>query len=93
MGLVFVDENLNGKPDPGEDGPSGLVIESDAEEAVTGSHGLFRFCPQPAGIYQLKIITLPDEYCVSGRLHLLVSRRHGFYALSTEGASNYNREK
>jgi len=31
VGLVFVDGNLNGKPDPGEEGASGLVIESDAE--------------------------------------------------------------
>ena len=65
VGLVFVDENLNGKPGPGEERPSGLVIESDGEQAVMGSDGRFQFYPQPAGICQLRIINLSDEYRVA----------------------------
>jgi len=63
-GIVFIDKNLNGRRDSGEEGPAGLLLHSDGERAVTGTGGVFRFYPQPAGMYQLKIINLPDGYCI-----------------------------
>lgn len=63
-GIVFIDKNLNGRLDSGEEGPAGLLLHSDGERAVTGTGGAFRFYPQPAGTYQLKIINLPEGYCI-----------------------------
>ena len=63
-GIVFIDKNLDGRPDSGEEGPAGLLLHSDGERAITGTGGVFRFYPQPAGIYQLRIINLPEGFCI-----------------------------
>lgn len=75
-GIVFIDENLDGSPDPGEKRPSGLSLKANSKRAVTGEDGRFRFYPQSPGSYQLEITNLPEAYSVDPDL-LRVKLRAG----------------
>ncbi|MBC7098343.1 hypothetical protein H5T52_04385 [Candidatus Bipolaricaulota bacterium] len=69
-GVIFVDTNMNGIPDPGEQGLSGVLLQLGKEQAVTGAGGVFRFYPMLPGTYRLRILTPLSNYCPQPRLPL-----------------------
>ncbi len=62
-GYVFIDENGNGRRDPGEPGVPNLILSLDGAQARTDPQGsgLYRFFPLPPGNYALRINNLPAE--------------------------------
>lgn len=58
-GTVFVDENENGRPDPGEPEVAGAVLAVDSNQVASGADGRFLFPPLAPGIYALRIDHLP----------------------------------
>ncbi len=58
-GMVFVDENGNGRLDPREPEVTGVVLAVDGTQVSTGADGRFVFPPLAPGIYVLNIDRLP----------------------------------
>lgn len=54
-GRLFVDENGNGRQDPGEEGVEDVLLLLNEEKAISGSDGKFAFPPVFPGEYSLKI--------------------------------------
>gem|GEM_PF-5955564 len=64
-GRVYVDENGNGRLDPGETGEQGLLLEYGDSRAVTDEKGFFVFPPSWPGTYDLRLDNLPLGYKVA----------------------------
>ncbi|MBC7169403.1 PKD domain-containing protein [Candidatus Bipolaricaulota bacterium] len=58
-GTVFVDENENGRPDPGEPGVAGAVLAVAGTQVASGADGRFLFPPLSPGTYGLSVDRLP----------------------------------
>ena len=54
-GLVFIDENRNGLPDPGEQGVRDAIIHANDCLTVTSYDGCYRFSGMLSGKYTLKL--------------------------------------
>ena len=53
-GLVYIDRNLNGRPDPGE-ALAGAVVRLDGQATATGTDGTFTFYNLAPGQYQIRL--------------------------------------
>ena len=71
-GLVFVDDDGNGRLDPGEMGIVGAVLEMDETRVATGADGRFLFPPLAPGAYSLAIGRLPAGFRAQVELPLQV---------------------
>lgn len=58
-GLIFVDENGNGRLDPGEPGIEGAVLVAGGKQVASGAGGRFRFPPLDPGVYTVALERLP----------------------------------
>ena len=54
-GYIFLDENGNGRKDPGEEGVQKVLLSLNGEEAISGKGGRFAFPSVTPGKYQLGI--------------------------------------
>jgi len=70
-GELFVDENGNGRRDPGEAGVAGAVLVADGIQVASGSDGRFLFPPLAPGSYSLTVARLPRG--VAPRIELPLS--------------------
>jgi len=58
-GRAFIDENRNGRFDPGEEGVPNLLLSANGAQAITGRDGRFVFWPMLPGRYQVEFAELP----------------------------------
>lgn len=72
QGRVYVDENNNGRADPGE-GVGGIVLGGGAVRARSDSDGFFRFLPLPPGEVLVQPEQLPPELTTAVALPLKVT--------------------
>jgi hypothetical protein len=77
-GLVYIDRNANGKPDPGE-GLAGAVVTIDGRATVSGMDGTFTFYNLPPGQYQIRLDSsrLPERVSPLSGTEVRVSFPHG----------------
>lgn len=61
-GLVFVDENENGRPDPGEPGIEGVVLAAGRTQVASGADGRFLFPPLDPGVYAVALDRVPRGF-------------------------------
>jgi len=76
-GRAFIDENGNGRFDPGEEGVSGLLLSADEAQAITGADGRFVFWPLLPGRYQVGFAELPFGISPLCKLPMEVTLRAG----------------
>lgn len=65
-GQVFVDEDGDGQPDPGEAGVEGAVLSAGGVQVATGRGGRFLFPPLAPGRYALAVDSLPEGVRLRG---------------------------
>lgn len=58
-GRAFIDENKNGRFEPGEKGVPELLLSANGQQAVTGNDGRFVFWPLLPGRYQVTVAEMP----------------------------------
>ena len=63
-GVVFVDQNRNGRRDPGERGLAGVTVSNQDDVVATDAAGEFRITPGPNA---LVFVSVPDGYRAVGR--------------------------
>lgn len=61
-GTVFVDDNRNGRFDPGEEAVANAVLVADEKRVASGADGRFLFPPLPPGTYALALERLPGGF-------------------------------
>jgi len=76
-GRAFIDENRNGRFDPGEEGVSNLLLSANGAQAITGRDGRFVFWPLLPGRYQVAIAELPFGISPLRKLPIEVTLRAG----------------
>ena len=76
-GRAFIDENKNGRFDPGEEGVPNLLLSANGAQAITGSDGRFVFWPLLPGHYQVGIAELPFGLSLLRKLPIEVTLRAG----------------
>jgi hypothetical protein len=64
QGSAFVDQNRNGRRDPGERGLANVTISNQDAVVATDSAGAFRIASGPNG---LVFVSVPDNYQIVGR--------------------------
>ncbi|BAS25952.1 SdrD B-like domain-containing protein [Limnochorda pilosa] len=72
VGRAFKDADGNGRPDQGEEGFPGLLLELGREQALTGEDGAFRFPSTEPGSYPFRIANLPSGWTVATSLPQLL---------------------
>lgn len=63
-GVVFDDDNGNGRRDPGERGHGGIVVSNQRDVAETGPDGRYRLPGAGTGVV---FVSVPDEYAAADR--------------------------
>jgi len=76
-GRAFIDENGNGRFDPGEEGVPNLLLSANGAQAITGRDGRFVFWPLLPGRYQVGIAELPFGLYPLRKLPIEVTLRAG----------------
>ena len=76
-GRAFIDENKNGRFDPGEEGVANLLLSADGQQAITGADGRFVFWPLLPGRYQVGFAELPFGISPLRRLPIQVTLAAG----------------
>jgi hypothetical protein len=78
-GIVFLDEDADGQPDPGEGPVEGAVFLLDGEQRMSGADGTFAFPSCPPGVHELDLSphTLPPGRVATGLWPRLVTIQPG----------------
>lgn len=72
VGYIFVDDNGNGKKDPGERRVEGSTLRLNQQEAVSGDGGRFVFPPVQPGEYALAVDEIPSGFTTNIKMPVYV---------------------